>query len=150
MSASYKIHYINNWTYILSTWHDYNIFTDARAKLSMQSAVAKARGHTAQTRYPQTETVLGEVMTKGQQDLGDESIFGMCLIITEIIETCTNLCTLSTITLSKKTFWIIYFSLNVKTGDALGETGEVFKQLAEIKDNLVSAWLQLWTIWTMI
>ena len=24
------------------------------------------------------------------------------------------------------------------TGDALGETGDVFKQLAEIKDNLVS------------
>ena len=45
----------------------------------MQSAVAKARGHTAQTRYPQTEATLGEVMTKGQQDLGDESIFGWCL-----------------------------------------------------------------------
>lgn len=50
--------------------------TDARAKLSMQSAVAKARGHQAQTRYPQPEGTLGETMTKGQQDLGDESLFG--------------------------------------------------------------------------
>ena len=50
--------------------------TDARAKLSMQSAVAKARGHQAQTRYPQPEGTLGDVMTKGQQDLGDESVFG--------------------------------------------------------------------------
>lgn len=69
---------------------------NARAKLSMQSAVAKARGHQAQTRYPQPEGTLGETMIKGQQDLGDESLFG----------------------------------------DALGEAGEVFKQLAEIKDNL--------------
>ena len=42
----------------------------------MQSAVAKARGHQAQTRYPQTETTLGEVMSKGQQELGEESLFG--------------------------------------------------------------------------
>ncbi|XP_028416481.1 endophilin-A2-like [Dendronephthya gigantea] len=69
---------------------------NARAKLSMQSAVAKARGHQAPTRYPQTESTLGEAMSKGQQELGDESLFG----------------------------------------DALGETGEVFKRLGEIKDNL--------------
>ena len=55
--------------------------TDARAKLSMQSAVAKARGHTAQTRYPQPEGNLGDVMTKGQQELGDESTFGKCVKI---------------------------------------------------------------------
>ena len=54
--------------------------TDARAKLSMQSAVAKARGHTAQTRYPQPEGNLGDVMTKGQQELGDESTFGKCVV----------------------------------------------------------------------
>ena len=52
--------------------------TDARAKLSMQSAVAKARGHQSQTRYPQPEGTLGDVMTKGQQELGDESLFGRC------------------------------------------------------------------------
>lgn len=51
-------------------------FVDARAKLSMQSAVAKARGHQAQMRYPQPEATLGETMVKGQQDLGDESLLG--------------------------------------------------------------------------
>ncbi|XP_046863359.1 endophilin-A2-like [Xenia sp. Carnegie-2017] len=69
---------------------------NARAKLSMQSAVAKARGHQAQMRYPQPEATLGETMVKGQQDLGDESLLG----------------------------------------DALGEAGDIFRQLAEIKDNL--------------
>lgn len=71
---------------------------NARAKLSMQSAVAKARGHAAQTKYPQPEGNLADVMTKGQQELGDDSLFG----------------------------------------DSLGEAGDVFKQLAEIKDNLDS------------
>lgn len=42
----------------------------------MQSAVAKARGHTAQTRYPQPEGNLGETMIKGQHELGDDSMFG--------------------------------------------------------------------------
>ena len=52
------------------------ISIDARAKLSMQSAVAKARGHQTQTRYPQPEGTLGEAMTKGEQELGEESILG--------------------------------------------------------------------------
>ena len=52
----------------------------------MQSAVAKARGHTAQTKYPQPEGNLADVMTKGQLELGDESLFGTYASVNDIVE----------------------------------------------------------------
>lgn len=46
---------------------------------------------------------------------------------------------------------VVKFALSFKfmsfvTGDALGEAGEVFKQLAEIKDNLVCSLHSLYSL----
>ena len=61
----------------LETKKYFIMLIDSRVKLSMQLAVAKARGHATQTKYPQPEGNLGEAMTKGEQDLGEESLLGV-------------------------------------------------------------------------
>jgi len=45
----------------------------ARAKLAMQGSYQKARGQARNVRYPQPESLLGEVFKKGSVDLDDDS-----------------------------------------------------------------------------
>jgi endophilin-A len=42
----------------------------------MQGAVQKVRGEASANKYPQPEGILGEIMVKGGQDLGEDSMFG--------------------------------------------------------------------------
>ncbi|BFZ02461.1 hypothetical protein BsWGS_05500 [Bradybaena similaris] len=52
----------------------------SRAKMSTRNAISKIRGQEQKILYPQPEGTLGDYMVKHGTDLGDDSIFGNCLI----------------------------------------------------------------------
>ncbi|CAG5125943.1 unnamed protein product [Candidula unifasciata] len=52
----------------------------SRAKMSTRNAISKMRGQEQKILYPQPEGTLGDYMVKHGTDLGDDSIFGNCLI----------------------------------------------------------------------
>ena len=58
-------------------WYSFSN-TAARTKLNFQTAVLKARGQARgeNIKYNQPESVLGEVLVKAGQDLGEDSPFG--------------------------------------------------------------------------
>ena len=59
------------------TWYSF-LNTAARTKLNFQTAVLKARGQARgeNIKYNQPESVLGEILVKAGQDLGEDSPFG--------------------------------------------------------------------------
>jgi endophilin-A len=52
----------------------------SRAKMSTRNAISKIRGQEQKILYPQPEGTLGDYMVKHGTDLGDDSLFGGCLI----------------------------------------------------------------------
>ncbi|XP_059179360.1 endophilin-A3-like isoform X3 [Physella acuta] len=54
--------------------------TASRAKMSTRNAISKLRGQENKILYPQPEGTLGDYMIRHGTDLGDDSMFGGCLI----------------------------------------------------------------------
>ncbi|XP_055883771.1 endophilin-A3-like isoform X2 [Biomphalaria glabrata] len=52
----------------------------SRAKMSTRNAISKLRGQEQKILYPQPEGTLGDYMIKHGTDLGEDSVFGGCLI----------------------------------------------------------------------
>ncbi|BFY97669.1 hypothetical protein BsWGS_00708 [Bradybaena similaris] len=52
----------------------------SRAKMSTRNAISKIRGQEQKILYPQPEGTLGDYMVKHGTDLGEDSLFGGCLI----------------------------------------------------------------------